>query len=241
MLLGGGVTRGGVKEYLEVVQGRYRKATRREKGRILDEFVQVTGCHRKAVIRLSARGCQKGPSKRQGRPKEYGLEVVTALKKAWEASDRMCSRRLQPFLPELVQVLERRGELALTPEIKDQLCGLSPATMDRLLRPYRQRDQRQPFSTTKPGSLMKVAIPIRTFADWDDKHPGFLEIDLVAHCGESTEDFYRNTLSTVDVATGLGGILGGTGQRARTSGGRHSPPLPKVALSPAGPGLGQRR
>ena len=196
------MTRGGVKEYLEAVQGRYRKATRQEKGGILDEFVQVTGYHRKAAIRLLARGYQKGSTHRLGRPKEYGLEVVAALKKAWGASDRMCSQRLQPFLPELVQVLERHGELAVTSEVKDQLCRLSPATIDRLLRPYRQRGQRRPFSTTKPGSLLKAAIPIRTFADWDDKRPGFLEIDLVAHCGESTEGFYLNTLSTVDVATG---------------------------------------
>lgn len=196
------MTRGGVKEYLEAVQGRYQKATRQEKGRILDEFVQVTGYHRKAAIRLLAHGYQKSPSHHLGRPKKYGLEVVAALKKAWEASDRMCSQRLQPFLPELVEVLERHSELVVSPEAKEQMCRLSPATIDRLLRPYRQRGQRRPFSTTKPGSLLKAAIAIRTFADWDDKRLGFLEIDLVAHCGESTEGFYLNTLSTVDVATG---------------------------------------
>ena len=171
------MTRGGVKEYLEAVQGRYQRATRQEKGRILDEFVQVTGYHRKAAIRLLARGYRKGISKRQGRPREYGLEVVTALKKAWEASDRMCSQRLQPFLPHLVQALERHGELSLEDAVRERLCRMSPATMDRLLRPYRQPGQRRPFSTTKPGSLLKAAIPIRTFADWDDKRPGFLEID----------------------------------------------------------------
>jgi hypothetical protein len=196
------MTRGGVKEYLEAVQGRYQKATRQEKGRILDEFVRVTGHHRKAAIRLLARGYGKGSTHRQGRPREYGLEAVSALKEAWEVSDRLCSRRLQPFLPELVQVLEQHGELTVTPEVKEQLYRMSPATIDRLLRPYRQRGLRRPFSTTKPGSLLKGAIPIRTFADWDDKRPGFLEIDLVAHCGESTEGFYLNTLSTVDVATG---------------------------------------
>jgi hypothetical protein len=79
---------------------------------------------------------------------------------------------------------------------------MSPSTIDRLLRPRRWLGRRRPFSTTKPGSLLKAAIPIRTFADWDDARPGFLEVDLVAHCGESTEGFYLNTLSTVDVATG---------------------------------------
>lgn len=128
--------------------------------------------------------------------------MVAALKGAWETSDRLCSRRLQPFLPELVEVLERHGELTVSREVKEQLCQISAATIDRLLKPHRLRGARRPFSTTKPGSLLKASIPIRTFADWDDKRPGFLEIDLVAHCGESTEGLYVNTLSAVDVATG---------------------------------------
>ena len=79
---------------------------------------------------------------------------------------------------------------------------MSAATIDRVLKAYRHRGLRRPFCTIKPGSLLKAAIPIRTFADWDDKRPGFLEVDLVAHCGESTEGFYLNILSAVDVATG---------------------------------------
>ena len=121
---------------------------------------------------------------------------------AWETSDRLCSRRLQPFLPELVEVLERHGELTVSGEVSGQLCQISAATIDRLLKPHRLRGARRPFSTTKPGTLLKASIPIPTFADWDDKRPGFLEIDLVAHCGASTEGLYVNTLSAVDVATG---------------------------------------
>ena len=100
------------------------------------------------------------------------------MKMARETSDRMCSKRLQPFLPELVQVLEHHGELTLPEEVREQLCQMSAATIDRLLKPYRHRGHRRPSSTTKPGSLLKAAIPIRTFADWDDKRPGFLEVDL---------------------------------------------------------------
>ena len=196
------MTRGGVKEYLEAVQGRYLKGNRREKGRILDEVIKVTGYHRKAVIRLLCRKVKGKPEGRRGRSKQYGAEVVALLREAWEASDRLCSRRLQPFLPELLEALERHGELNVTGELREQLCRMSAATIDRALKPHRHRGLRRSFSTTKPGSLLKAAIPIRTFTEWDDKRPGFLEIDLVAHCGESTEGFYLNTLSTVDVATG---------------------------------------
>ncbi len=115
------MTRGGVKEYLEAVQGRYLKGNRKEKGQILDEFTTVTGYHRKAAIRLLARRPKRESGCRRGRPKQYGIEVVAGLKEAWEASDRICSRRLQPFLPELVQVLERHGQLTMTRELKEQL------------------------------------------------------------------------------------------------------------------------
>ena len=199
------MTRGGVKEYIDAVRERYIRENRKEKGHILDEATRVTGCHRKAVIRLLGNSSGEGWAEatgRRGRSRQYGLEVVAGLKAAWDASDRICSRRLQPFLPELVGVLEAHRELTLEGAVKEQLCRMSPATIDRLLKPYRQRGLRRPFGTTKPGSLLKAAIPIRTFADWDEKRPGFLEIDLVAHCGESTEGFYLNTLSTVDVATG---------------------------------------
>jgi hypothetical protein len=133
---------------------------------------------------------------------------------AWEATDRLCSKRLCPFLPELVRILRRNGEISITTEIEAELCRVSPSTADRLLRPYRRLGGRRPFSTTKPGSLLKGSIPIKTFADWEDDQPGFLEVDLVAHCGESTEGFYLTTLSTVDVATGWSECVGvwGKGQ-----------------------------
>ena len=196
------MTRGGVKEYLEAIRERYQRAKRKEKSRILDEAVQDTGHHRKALVRALRSRPAQGAGKKAGRPKQYGQEAVAALKAVWEASDRVCGKRLKPFLPELVGVLERHGELVLEAEVRNQAEGMSAATIDRLLRPYRQAGLRRPFSTTKPGSLLKAAIPIRTFTEWDERRPGFLEIDLVAHCGESTEGFYLNTLSTVDVATG---------------------------------------
>jgi hypothetical protein len=120
----------------------------------------------------------------------------------WEVCDGICSRRLHPFLPEMLDVLEQHQELVLTAETKALLLRMSRATMDRLLKPARARRPQRGLSTTKPGTLLKKAIPVRTFADWDDVRPGFLELDLVAHCGDSTGGEYLHTLDTVDVATG---------------------------------------
>jgi len=152
--------------------------------------------------------------KKRGRPRQYGGAVVGALRVAWEAADRLCSKRLRPFLPELVKTLERHGETTMSVEVEVQLCQMSPATIDRVLRPWRRLGGRRPFSTTKPGSLLKSSIPIRTFADWQENRPGFLEADLVPHCGESAGGFYLNTLSAVDVATGWSECVGvwGKGQ-----------------------------
>jgi len=169
---------------------------------MLDEFTEVTGLHRKAAIRLLNRASYPRLNKRCGRKRQYGPEVGEALKAIWEASDRLCSKRLKPFLPEMVDVLRRHGEQRIDATQEAQLCGISPSTIDRLLRPCRKIGGRKPLSTTRPGNLLKSAIPIRTFADWEEDQPGFMETDLVAHCGESTEGFYLNTLCAVDVASG---------------------------------------
>jgi len=208
------MTRGSIWEYIEAIRWRYLRVNKKEKGKILDEFTQVTGYHRKSAIRRLRYGNQPQQSKRRGRPRRYGTTVVQALKMAWEATDRLCSRRLHPFLPELIRVLRQHGERTMTAEIEAQLCQMSPSTIDRLLSPYRRLGGRRPFATTKPGSLLKNSIPIRTFADWEENRPGFLEVDLVPHCGESTDGFYLTTLSTVDVATGWSECIGvwGKGQ-----------------------------
>ncbi len=164
--------------------------------------MQVTGHHRKALVRALGPRLDGGRDQRRGRPRQYGHETAAVLKAAREASDRVCGKGLQPFLGELTEALERHGEMTLAEGLKECLQGMSASTIDRLLKPYRRLGLRRPFSTTKPGSLLKAAIPIRTFTEWNENRPGFLEIDLVAHCGDSTEGFYLNTLSAVDVATG---------------------------------------
>lgn len=213
------MTRGSIREYTEAVRRRYLQGTKGEKGRILDEFTKVIGCHRKAAIRLLHRGNQPRGNKKRGRPRQYGAAVAGALRVVWEATERLCSKRLHPFLPELVKVLRRHGERAMTAEIEAQLCRMSPSTIDRLLRSWRRLGGRRPFTTTKPGSLLKSSIPIRTFTDWQEDRPGFLEVDLVSHCGESTEGFYLTTLSTVDVASGWSECVGVWGKGQERVGG----------------------
>lgn len=190
-----------MKEYAEALGERYRGGCRRRKSEVLDEFVRVTGYHRKTGIRLLAGRARPGNGRR-GRRQQYGVEAREALKEIWEVLMRPCSRRLQPHMGEMIEVMARRGRMALSTEVTRQLLQMSPSTIDRLLRPYRRQGRRHGFSTTRPGTLLKREIPIRTFSDWDEACPGFLEVDLVAHCGESTEGFYLTTLTTVDIHTG---------------------------------------
>jgi hypothetical protein len=190
------------RELLEAIRPRYLKASQAGKERILDEFVASTGYHRKYAIRVLKRGPKAKGLKKPGRKKEYQGEVVTALTRIWEICGRICSKRLKPYLPEIVTVLERHQELRLSEPVKSQLLRMSRATIDRCLQPARFEQKPHGLSTTKPGTLLKKAIPIRTFADWDDARPGFVEVDLVAHCGDTTEGQYLNTLTTTDISTG---------------------------------------
>lgn len=190
------------KELSEEIYPRYLKAKKAEKKRILDEFIAATGYHRKYAIRILKHGRPRRSNKKHGLPKVYHGEVVVALEQIWEVCGRICSKRLHPFLPEMVKVLERCGELQLPAETKRLLLQMSSATLDRCLGPVRFEHPSHGLSTTKPGSLLKKAIPVRTFTPWDEDKPGFLEIDLVAHCGGSVEGQYLNTLTCVDLSTG---------------------------------------
>jgi hypothetical protein len=194
------LTKGVVREYAAAIRDRYGRASKLEKKKILDEFVKVTGYHRKAAIRLLLK-MPKPKGKPPGRPGRYH-QALEPLRVIWEASDRLCSKRLKPFIPEMIRVLKQKGELQIDTVVEAQLMKLSPATIDRILEPARRVGGRKPKSATRPGSKLKNSIPIRTFADWQENRPGFLEIDTVAHCGERLEGFYLNTLCGVDVASG---------------------------------------
>ena len=202
----------------------YRKASKREKGETLDWLVELTGYNRsyaarvlrqrakpKVLGRLKAGGVnitlvedgrRKRRKRRRSRPRKYGQEVLEALEKIWVICDCICSKRLAPYLPEIIPVLERWGELEVEEEVRRKLLEISSATIDRLLAPVKKRYQLRARSKTKPGTLLKDQIPIRTFSEWDEKRPGFIEIDLVSHEGGDPRGDFAQTLDATDVCTG---------------------------------------
>lgn len=188
-------------ELVESIQPRYGKAKKAEKQKRLDEFTAATGFHRKYALRLLKHGHRLRRGKPKGRKAIYRGEVVLALEPVWEVYGRICSKRRHPYLPEGLKVLERCGEIQFSAETKQLLLRMSSATMDRCLRPVRVKSAHG-LSTTKPGSLLKQAISVQTFTDWNEQQPGLVEIDLVAHCGETAEGQYLNTLTCTDLCTG---------------------------------------
>jgi len=192
------------RELLETVRPRYLKANKIEKQKMLDEFTSATGYHRKHAIRVLKNQMQV-QNHLKGKTKTYKTiyrgEVVQSLEQIWEICGHICSKRLQPFLPEAIKVLERCKEIELSEDTKELLLKISSASIDRYLRPIRIKSPHG-LSTTKPGSLLKNLIPVRTFTEWDEERPGFMEIDLVAHCGNTPEGQYLNTLTCTDISTG---------------------------------------
>ena len=179
----------------------YLRAGKAEKSRILDTIVASTEYSRKHAIALL-----RGPSgsKKKAvrkRPSRYA-HLYNTLKQVWAASNFLCGKRLKPFLPTLIKNLKHHREIKLSKDDEVLFLNISAATIDRLLRPARKELTFKGRATTKPGTLLKHQIPIRTFADWSEDEPGFLEVDLVAHCGDSTRGEYINTLNMTDVATG---------------------------------------
>jgi hypothetical protein len=168
----------------------------------LDEVVAVTGIHRKAAIRLLRRPprprATPGPG---GRPRAYGPEVATVAEVLWQASGRIGAHRLHPFVPELLDRLLRCGELTLAPTVDKLVRQASRPTLARLLGPARAHYPLRGATITRPGLVLKHEIPIRTFTEWTDARPGFVEVDLVAHCGSKTDGFYLCTLCAVDIPT----------------------------------------
>lgn len=193
---------------------RYLKARKKEKTKILDEFVQSTGYNRSyARLVLGSRKIKPKAARRKKviRKRIYDAKVFFPLRTIWIAADGICGQRLQPFIPELLASLERNKELKLTPEVRRKLLKISAVTIDRLLAPTKRSYRLKGRATTKPGTLLKSLIPIRTFEDWADDRPGFFETDLVALCGDNVSGDYVNCLNLTDVAVswiGLAAVMG---------------------------------
>ncbi|WP_018240403.1 DDE-type integrase/transposase/recombinase [Ensifer sp. BR816] len=189
-------------ELVEAIVDRYRRARRDDKGRVLDEFVAVTGYHRKHAIRVLNRREMK-PSSGKGRHLlRYENDVREALIVLWEASERLCSKRLKPLIPVLLPALERHGQLALNDVLRSKLMTVSPATIDRLLTEVRLVARGGQRRRTGMSSAVRRSVPVRTFGDWDDPLPGFVEVDFVAHSGTSSSGSFVQTMVLTDIATG---------------------------------------
>lgn len=187
-------------ELLEALRQRYQYVSKLEKTRVLDEFVAVAGCHRKHAIRLL---CGERPIASEAPTiarRTYDEAVREALVVLWEAADRICGKRLKAILPGLVTSLEQHGHLALNPIVRQHLLSISPATIDRLLASVRSHACHH--KKRKRATRMNKVIPIRTFADWKEPAPGFLEIDFVAHCGPSMQGTHLWSLVATDVCSG---------------------------------------
>jgi hypothetical protein len=190
------------QEVLEAIVVRYRRATRTIKTAILNEFFETCGYHRKHAIRLLAtfRRFSKPAVRKRGREPIYRPEeILLPLKHIWKQAYMPCSKRLKAVIPIwLPGYAKRYGPLPL-PVVKT-LLRISPATLDRMLRPVRANYRLHGRATTKPGTLLKKHIPVKV-NQWDEKRPGFLEVDSVSHCGASTEGVYASTIDCVDIAT----------------------------------------
>lgn len=188
------------QEYLEAIRFRYQQATKTEKKIILDEFCKVCGYNRKYAIRLlsleSIAKDRHNLSKR-GRKKQYDHPLIMdVLTEIWQKTNLPCSKRLHAILPIWLPFYE----FELPEPVEQALLRISPATIDRLMAPWRSGQFKQGLATTKPGSILKTRIPIKT-DQWDERVPGFIEADTVAHCGNTTEGMFVYTINCVDIAT----------------------------------------
>ena len=189
-------------ELVNALARRYAVAGRAEKTRILDEFVAITGFHRKHAMRLLRCDATARRSAAKASRRIYDEAVCEAIVVLWEASDRICGKRLKALMPTLVEAMERHGHMRLGPQIRAAVLAMSASTIDRSLRQVREQASGRKRRRTAAPSSVRKSIPVRTFSDWDDPPPGFVEADLVAHCGPVANGSFVQTLTVTDIATG---------------------------------------
>lgn len=188
------------QELTLAVGKRYRTASREKKKEILNEYVEVTGYHRKHAIRLLR--CERlNPAQERSGRRIYGEAVREALIVIWEAADRICGKRLKPLIPVLLESIEKHGHLHPDPDVRSDLLRISAATIDRMLLKVREGANGRRRSRGIATALRR-SIPVRTFADWNDPAPGFMEADLVAHCGGVMAGSFVYSFVLTDIATG---------------------------------------
>ena len=189
------------RELIDAVAARYRAAGRNQKKEILDEFVKVTGFHRKHAIRVLKKSPKPETPEPRQRARIYDEAVREALTIVWEAADRICGKRLCQVIAGLIDAMERHGHLKLDATVRQSLLSMSAATMDRLLTTVRVT-AKQGRRRTMINTALRKSIPVRTFGDWHDPSPGFFEMDMVVHCGKSTAGSYVHSLVLTDIASG---------------------------------------
>jgi len=203
------------KSVIAAIALRYQKEGKKQKGFILNEFIELTGYNRSYASHiLQAHGkkirvrndtviegdIRKGAKRK--RQRKYGDKELKGLKKIWGIMDCICGKRLAPMLKEVICILERYKEIRLDRDTRKKLHKISSSTIDRLLAEERKKQNIKGRSHTKPGTLLKSQIPIRTFSEWDEKSPGFVEIDLVGHDGGDARGEFVQTLDVTDIFTG---------------------------------------
>jgi hypothetical protein len=178
------------QEYLDVIRERYLSSSKAEKQIILNEVIETCGYNRKYLIRVLNRKKKVSLTKKSGRKKKYDApEILSALKSIWKSTNLICSKRLKLAIPLWIDFYEEE----LSDKNRKLLCELSASSIDRLLKPIRHRFEKKGLSTTKPGSLIKKQVPIKT-NQWDETRPGFIEADTVAHCGSSVAGSFVYTV-----------------------------------------------
>jgi hypothetical protein len=203
--MAGRISMGARREVVSAVAERYRPAKRAEKGRILDELCAMTGWHRKHAVRALRQRETVMPGEVEAsreRRRRYGATIKDALTALWEASDRVCGKRLKVMIPTLLPALERNGRLTLDESDRARVLAISAATIDRLLGDVRVAASGGKRRRAGFYSAIRREVPIRTFNDWKSPPPGFCEVDMVAHGGTSVAGSFIQTLTMVDVATG---------------------------------------
>lgn len=169
-------------QLLRALKTRYQAASKTEKPRILEEFILISGYHRKSAIRLLNGAVTNGSQQRRSAPARsvYGAAVQQALIVLWEASDRLCGKRLKALLPQLIPSMEKHGHLSLNPVLRDQLMKISASSIDCLLKEAHTTAGKK---RNRAVDRVSKTIPVRMFTEHERHSPGFMEMDLVAHCG----------------------------------------------------------